>query len=116
MSVVLNQLPRADHGVQVDIHITADLNVSAYMAQRQVTTYLIDQVSDHLCGEDPELIIDGERFLWRVPVVLYLSPGGRIGQVGTLDIDAQTGQLHTTPDLLTAIERHAHELATRPAA
>jgi hypothetical protein len=116
MSVILNQLPHSDHGVQVDIHITADLNISAYVARRQVTTYLIDQVSDHLCGEDPELIVDGERFLWRVPVALYLTAAGRVGQVGTLDIDAQTGQLQTKPELLTAIERRAHELATRSAA
>ena len=116
MSVVLNQLPRAEHGVQVDIHLTADLNVSAYMARRQVTTYLIDHVSDHLCGEDPELIVAGERFLWRVPVALYLTASGRVGQVGALDLDAQTGQLYTTPARLIAIERRAHELAARSAA
>ena len=58
MSVTLKPLPRPDDGVHVDIRITADLNVSAYVAQRQVTAYLVDNVSDHLSGEpqpDPAL-------------------------------------------------------------
>ena len=113
MSVTLKQLPRPDDGVHVDIRITADLNVSAYVAQRQVTAYLVDNVSDHLSGEAPELIVDGERFLWRVPVVLYLTASGRVGDVGAIDVDARTGQLHTTPAMIAEIERRAHELAAR---
>ena len=113
MSVILKQIPRSDHGVHVDIRITADLNVSAYVAQRQVTAYLVDNVSDHLSGEAPELIVDGERFLWRVPVALYLTASGRVGEVGAIDVDARTGQLHTTSAMIAEIERRAHELAAR---
>jgi len=115
MSVILKQLPRSEQGVQVDIRITANLNVSAYVAQRQVTAYLVDNVSDHLSGEEPRLIVEDERFLWRVPVALYLTPGGRVGEVGAIDVDARTGQLQTTPSIIAGIERRAYELATRPA-
>ena len=115
MSVILKQIPRSEQGVQVDIRITADLNVSAYVAQRHVTTYLVDTVSDHLSGEQPDLIVEGERFLWRVPVALYLTSSGRVGEVGAIDVDARTGLLQTSPSLIAEIEHRAHELAARPA-
>jgi len=111
MTVVLKWPPQFDDRVHVDIRIQADLNVSAYVARRQVTTYLIDNVSDHLSGETPDLVVDDERLLWRVPVVLYLTSQGRVGQVGTIDVDAQTGQLQITPALIEDIEQRARQLA-----
>ena len=113
MAVVLKQPTQADDQVHIDIRIQADLNVSAYVARRQVTGYLVDNVSDHLSGETPDLVVDGERLLWRVPVVLYLTSRGKVGQVGTIDVDAQTGQLQTTPSLIEDIEHRAHQLAAR---
>jgi hypothetical protein len=114
MAVVLKQPTRFDDQVHVDIQIRADLNVSAYVARRQVTGYLLDNVSDHLSGETPDLVVDGERLLWRVPVVLYLTSRGRVGQVGTIDVDAQTGQLQITPSLIEDIEHRAFQIATSP--
>lgn len=111
MTIVLKQPAEFDDQVHVDVHIQADLNVSAYIARRQVTGYLIDNVSDHLSGEAPDLVIDGERLLWRVPVALYLTSQGKIGQVGTIDVDAQTGQLQITPSLINEIEQRARQLA-----
>jgi len=113
MAVVLKQPTRFDDQVHIDISIRADLNVSAYVARRQVTGYLIDNVSDHLSGETPDLIIDGERLLWRVPVVLYLTSRSKVGQVGTIDVDTQTGQLQITPSLIEDIEHRARQLADR---
>jgi hypothetical protein len=115
MVVMLKQPVQSDDQVHIDIHIQADLNVSAYVARRQVTGYLLDNVSDHLSGEAPDLVIDGEQVLWRVPVVLYLTSKGRVGQVGAIDVDARTGQLLITPALIEDIERRAHELAARSA-
>jgi hypothetical protein len=114
MSVILKQPTQLDDRVHVHIHIQADLNVSAYVARRQVTNYLIDNVSDHLGGETPDLVVEGERMLWRVPVVLYLSSQGQVGQVGSIDVDAQTGQLQLNPSLIDEIEQRAHQLAIRP--
>jgi len=114
MAVVLKQPTRFDDQVHVDIQIRVDLNVSAYVARRQVTGYLLDNVSDHLSGETPDLVVDGERLLWRVPVVLYLTSRGRVGQVGTIDVDAQTGQLQITPSLIEDIEHRAFQIATSP--
>jgi hypothetical protein len=114
MSVVLKQPVEFNDRVHVHIQIRADLNVSALVARRQVTNYLLDNVSDHLSGEAPDLVIDGERLLWRVPVALYLTSQGPVGQVGAIDVDAQTGQLQITPSLIAELEQRAHELAARP--
>ena len=114
MPVVLKQPAKLDDQVHIDIRIQAKLNVSAYMAQRQVTGYLVDNVSDHLSGETPDLVVDGERLLWRVPVVLYLTSRGKVGQVGAIDIDAQTGQLQITPALINEIENRARQVASSP--
>ena len=101
MSVILQQrdLPRGQ--VRVDIRIEADLNVS-FVARQKVTGYVLDHVSDHMGGDEPSLVVDGERFLWRVPVYLAVLPQGRLGQVGTIDVDAQTGQLLVTDSLSLA--------------
>ncbi len=115
MTILLKQSTESDDQTHIDIHIRADLNVSAYVARRQVTGYLIDNVSDHLSGEPPDLVVDGECLLWRVPVVLYLTSQGKVAQVGTMDVDAQTGQLQIVPTLIEDIERRARQLATRPA-
>jgi len=114
MAVMLKQPAQSDDRVHINIQIQADLNVSAFIARRQVTHYLIDNVSDHLCGETPDLVVDGDRLTWRVPVFLYLTSRGKVGQVGAVDVDAQTGQLQITPALIIEIEQRARELAARP--
>jgi len=101
--------------VRVDVHIQAELNISAFVARQKVTGYVLDHVSDHMGGDDPLLVVDGERFLWRVPVYLAVLPRGRLGQVGAIDVDAQTGQLLVTNELLEEMQRYARALVERPA-
>ena len=113
MAVILEQreLPRGQ--VQVDIRIEADLNVSAFVARQTVTGYVLDHVSDHMAGDEPSLVIDGERFLWRVPIYLAVLPKGRLGQVGTIDVDAQNGQLLITKRLIEEMHSNAQTLLER---
>ncbi len=99
--------------VWVDVRVQAELNVSAFVARQKVTGYVLDHVSDHMGGDEPSLVIDGERFLWRVPVYLSVLPHGRLGQVGTVDVDAQTGQLLVTKELIEELQHHAQALVER---
>jgi hypothetical protein len=102
--------------VQVSIHIESELNLSALVARRKVTGYLIDHVSDHLSGDMPALVVNDQgRLLWRVPVVLYLTSRGRVGKVGEIDVDPQTGQLLVTQLLLKELRTRADEVAARSA-
>jgi len=113
MTVILKNRAETRGQVQINIQIEAELNVSDLMAQRKVTGYLIDHVSDHLSGETPALVVDQERLLWRVPVALYLTSRGKVGQVGEIDVDGQSGQLLITQTLLEELKARANELATR---
>jgi len=94
----------------VDIHIEADLNVSAFMARQKVTAYVLDHISDHMAGDEPSLVVDGEQFLWRVPIYLAVLPQGRLGQVGMIDVDAQSGQLLVGRNLIEEMRRNARTL------
>ena len=99
--------------VWVNVHIQTELNVSAFMARQKVTGYVLDHVSDHMGGDEPSLVIDGEQFLWRVPVRLSVLPHGWLGQVGTVDVDAHTGQLLVTQALVEEMQRAALSLVER---
>ena len=57
------------------------------------------------------LLIDDEQFLWRVPVVLYLASRGRVGKVGEIDVDAQSGTLMITANLVEELKASAEYLA-----
>lgn len=98
--------------VKVELTVTAPINVTAQSAQRQVSKLLLDQVGNLLYGERPNLVA-GEKLWWRVPVWIALPTTGPLGQVGTLDIDAQSGEILYTQLILDDIEARAHALVER---
>lgn len=51
--------------------------------------------------------------LWRVPVWLALPTTGPLGQVGSLDVDAQTGEILFTQQILDEIAERGNGLAQR---
>lgn len=63
-------------------------------------------------GGEPTLVI-GERTVWRVPVILTFPTDGPVGTVGTIEVDAETGELHTSPQLIEEITHNAETLAAR---
>lgn len=76
--------------VKIEVSITSKINITAIVAQRKVSKLVLDQVGNLLYGRQPTLIA-GERLLWRVPVWFGLPTTGPLGQVGTLDVDVQSG-------------------------
>lgn len=98
--------------VKIELSVTAQINVTAQTAQRQVTKLLLDQVGNLLYGERPSLVA-GERLLWRVPVWLALPTTGPLGQVGTIDVDTETGEILFTQQLLDELAEHGNALAKR---
>lgn len=97
--------------VKVELSITSDINFTALAAQRRVNKLLLDRVG--LFYSDKPSLVAGERLLWRVPVIFSTPTTGPLGQVGTLDVDAQTGEILHTPDLLAGFKERAHALAER---
>ncbi len=96
--------------VKVEFTLTAQVNVTDLTAQRKVSKLLLDHVGNLLYGERPSLVM-GQRLLWRVPVWLALPTTGPLGQVGALDVDAQTGEILSTQQILEQIAERGDELA-----
>ncbi len=98
--------------VKIEFSLTAQVNITDYGAQRKVSKLLLDQVGNLLYGERPNLVA-GRRMLWRVPVWLALPNTGPLGQVGTLDVDTQTGEILFTRQTLDEIAERGNALAER---
>ncbi len=46
-----------------------------------------------------------------LPIILSLTSQGDLGEVGVIDEDVETGQMHVTPQLITEINARAEGLA-----
>jgi hypothetical protein len=63
-----------------------------------------------LMGERPQLVV-GKRTVWRVPIVLGSSTVGILGEVGTIDVDAETGEILLTETVAKEILHNAQALS-----
>jgi hypothetical protein len=98
--------------LEIDIKVTADMNVSAYAARQKVNSFVLTEVSYMMHAGQPNLAI-GESICWRVPIVLSLTSHGDIGEVGSIDVNAETGQMYTSPQLIAEVNARAEGLTTR---
>jgi hypothetical protein len=96
--------------VDVTVHISAKLNVTRVAARRKINVFVLNKIGTGLGGDTPILVIDNDRLCWRVPVILALPPQGRLGQVGQIDVDAQTGEILADDQLIQDIADHAKRL------
>ena len=96
--------------LDVNIRVTQPLNITSFTARQKVTQHVMQELSTQLGGDTPELVV-GERVYWSVPVVLTLPGKGVVGRVGTLRVDAGTGELLTDPQTEREMIHHAEQLA-----
>src|SRR6266446_4412321 len=100
--------------LDINIRVTQPLNITSFSAQQRVTQYVMQELSTQLGADTPELTV-AERVYWSVPVVFTLPGKGVLGRVGTLRVDAATGELLTDPQIEQEMMRHAEQLAQRAA-
>src|SRR5438046_8205144 len=100
--------------LDINIRVTQPLNISSFSARQRVTQHVMQELSTQFGGDTPELTV-GERVYWSVPVVFTLPGKGVLGRVGTLRIDAGTGELLTDPQAEREMMHHAEQLAERAA-
>jgi hypothetical protein len=112
MKVEIDKLPSSQGRLSVHVEVAADMNISAFVARQKVTGFVIDEISTQLHGKEPTLVV-GERIHWRVPVWLSLPPTGDLGEVGSVEVDIETGKLEITEVLIQEITLRAAELASR---
>ena len=98
--------------LDITIRVTQALNITSFSARQRVTQHVMHGLSTQLGGDAPELTV-GERVYWSVPVVFTLPGKGVLGRVGTLRIDAATGELLTDPQTEQEMMQNARQLAER---
>jgi hypothetical protein len=95
-------------GTEVHLHldVTTRLNVSADLARRRAGKFLLRKVGNLLRPDEPRLFFS-DRLYWMVPVSLTNPTMGRVGGVGELQVDAQTGEVLAGKEDVERIERNA---------
>lgn len=110
------RLPNRNGEINYSFKLEGQLNISAYVARREVNGYLIPRVPNLIGAGDPELELRAEGAFWIVPVVLTMPGIGRVGQVGQIVVDTQLGNIiaeGSTP--CEEIEKNADRLAQEKA-
>ena len=90
--------------------LPSGVRVSAVAACRLVNRFALDEISYLVGAQQPELI-QTDRLVWRVPLTLAYPDRGEVGQVGYVDVDAESGELLDTR--IEEIKRNARALAAR---
>ena len=111
MDVQLQSLPSTGR-LEIDIKVTADVNISAYAARQKVNSFVLSEMSYLMHAGEPSLALSDSIF-WRVPVILSLASHGDVGEVGVIDVNAETGQMSISPQLVAEVSARAEGLAAR---
>ena len=113
MSVEVHTLTPQSGQLAINVQLSATVNVTAFSARQKVTGFVADEISTNMHAGEPRLVV-GERICWRVPVILSMPSSGDRGEVGTIDVDVETGQVMITQALIQEIERRAGYFADHP--
>lgn len=85
--------------------------ITAFQARQKVNVLMLEQVSNLLISDEPSLIKDkAGKSVWHVPIELGFAGHGRIGCVGTIDVDAHYGVIYYDDLLLAQIRDEAKRL------
>jgi hypothetical protein len=57
MASIMAALPKAGR-LEVDIKVTADVNISAYAARQKVNGFVLSEISCMMHAGDPTLVVD----------------------------------------------------------
>jgi hypothetical protein len=106
--------PPQGASVAIRIEVTAQADITSFVARQTVTSFVIREISDRMRGEEPELVV-GDRLRWSVPVVLTSAAQGVVGRVGEVLVDATTGELLVDRDTVQRLSHAADRLAERAA-
>jgi len=97
--------PEADVEVSVKIH--TPLNITRQAARQKVNVQLVLHCGQSFALEEPELHL-GERVCWRVPIWVTHPTKGKLGCIGDIRVDAQTGEVLCTLEQLRLLKAAAN--------
>ena len=107
----MESLPKSGR-LEVDIKVTVDVNVSVFAARQKVNSFVLSEISYMMRAGEPTLTL-ADQVCWRVPIIRSLTNQGNVGEVGAVNVDVETGQMHISPQLISEIEARAEGLAAR---
>lgn len=93
------------------VEVSASWVISPQYAKRKVNGQVAARIG-LLISREPSLVI-AEKVVWRVPVVLAYKDLGDVGLAGTVDVDANTGEVLFTDELIQEMTDRASILAER---
>ncbi len=99
--------------LDIEIAIETTVNIDAQTARRRVTGWLVSEVGNMLMGGTPRLVI-AQQTVWRVPALLTSSERGVVGEVGTVDVSADSGALLIDTSLPERILENARHFISSP--
>lgn len=112
MSITIESIKIPERGpINIRLDVTTTINTTAEEARRKVGIYTGNMIADLLSAEAPSLVWHENKAYWRVPVILSSRSVGRIGIVGAIDVDVETGELLITNQLTKDIEENAQRFA-----
>lgn len=112
MSVLIETITPPELGrFDVALRFSAEICITPEKARRLVSKYVSHHIADLLHGEPPHLVWRDQGAFWRVPIALSSPKKGRIGSVGTIDVDVQSGKTIIPTGLKEQIEKKAENLA-----
>jgi hypothetical protein len=112
MSILLEHYPIPETGVlEIRLQQTVHIKVTAQVAERKVHFWLVTEVSNLIGADAPTLVILHQRAVWRVPVWIGFPRQGRVGTIGTIDVDVETGQMHNSAECKVVLAQRAKKLA-----
>ncbi len=115
MNILLEPYTIPEKGrVELKVDRAFDIRITAEEARRQVNRWLLNEVS-YLISADPPTLVVGERVVWRVPAWIGFPHTGRIGEVGAIKVDVETGEMVDLTARKHEIEQNLEKLkATLP--
>lgn len=111
MITLENQAPPETGLLELNVKVRANIRCSATEARRKVSVWVGNQIADLLHGETPDLVVGEKRSFWRVPVVLGSRSLGRIGVVGKIDVDVESGEMTLSEKTIREIEQNAERFS-----
>ena len=116
MTIMLETVTLPESGpFDISVALSGNIQVPPETARRRVSVFVGNQIADLLHGEAPDLVLGKRGIFWRVPVALSSRSLGRIGIVGTIDVNVETGELGITNQIIEEIEQHAQRLTVSTA-
>ena len=98
MTIVTIEPQQPNSPVHLHVELVTTLNVSGVDARKQANRVILDQMTTGLATRMPELAISASsaEINWRVPIMLSLPNLGDVGQVGSISVNAKTGDVSSS--------------------